>query len=299
MRVGVYDVTAPLCLNELGEADVPRAKVVKFKLSAVGHDLLVTGTKVFKYLSNVVEMNLHIGTHYDLPTTFGYEFDLTKLPITYFIRDAVILDVRGEYGGERPFIRLRDVEDLIDKSVFKGMPKEDRPALIIRTGYSRYWCVDNSKYMSFRGLDRELTEFIAHELEPPILGIDAISVDKSIEYRSLSLYPDVDREFIELIKDQEYLPFLNHDILLRKGVLILENLYLNDVPNYVCRALFIAPPSFKFLLSGGRASYILSAMPCRAFMIHPPPSRESILKDLEELEDLLSIMLVTRKELGD
>ena len=289
MHAGIYDVTAPLCLSDLGEAEVPRAKAVKFKLSTVGHDLLVTGMKAYKYLSNILEQDLHIGTHYDLPATFGYEFDITKLPVTYFIREAVILDARND-NRERAIIKLRDVEDLVDRLAFKGLPKEERPSLIIRTGYSKYWCVDNSKYMSFRGLDRDLTEFIAHELEPPILGFDAISVDKSIEYRSLSIYPEVDRDFIESIRDQEYLPFLNHDTLLRKGILIIENLYLEELPNYVNKALLIAVPSLRLKLRGRRASYTICAMPCRALMIYPPPTRESLFKDLEEIKDLLSII---------
>ncbi len=293
MVAGIYDITAPICINQDGNADIPRARVAKFKLSAVGHDLLVTGTKVFKYLSNVVEMNLHIGTHYDLPTTFGYEFDVTKLPINYFIREAVVLDVR-DVCRERAFIRLKDVEGVISKEPFTRLPKEERPALIIRTGYSRYWCVDNSKYLSFRGIDRELTEFIAHELEPPIVGIDAISVDKSIEFRSISLYPDVDKEFVRLVRNQEYLPFLNHDLLLRKGILILENLYLNNVPDYVSKALIIAVPSLKLKLPKDMASYMVYAMPCRALMVVPPPSNEVVIKYLEELEELLSILVSSK-----
>jgi len=291
MGVNVYDVTAPICIDSQGNADIPRAKVAKFKLSAVGHDLLVTGTKVFKYLSNVVEMNLHIGTHYDLPTTFGYEFDITKLPINYFIRDAIILDTRSD-GNERQFIRFKDVKELISKSAFTNLPKEERPALIIRTGYSKYWCIDNSKYMSFRGIDRELAEFIAHELEPPIVGIDAISVDRSVEFRSLSLYPDVDREFVSIVRDQEYLPFLNHDILLRKGILILENLYLNELPNHVSKALLIAVPSLNLKLPGDRASYMVYAMPCRALMVVPPPNGDLVIKYLEELEELLTLLSI-------
>lgn len=289
MRINIYDITAPLCLNEEGVADIPRAKAVKFTLRPIGHDLIVTGFKTFKYLSNIVEANLHIGTHFDLPSTFGYECDITKLPINYFIREAVIADVR-EGGNVKTLVKLRDIKEVINESLFTRRPKDERPALIIRTGASKYWCRDNSKYMNFRGISRNLAEYIAHILEPPILGIDAISVDKSLEYRSMSIYPEIDEEFINVVREQEYLPLLNHDILLRKSVYILENLYLEELPDHVNRGLLFAIPLFRLQLPSKGLNRVY-AMPCRALIMHPIPSHEAIIRGIEEIEDILNMVL--------
>ncbi len=282
MLRGVYYVTAPLCVTSSGGLTTPLATLCKGKLVSVGHELIVNG-KVVRCLSNYVEADLSSTTHLDLPTSLGYEFSTSELDINYFVREALIINVGSEDRPKRKVV-INDVVSSIDESRFRGVPKDRRPALIIRTGYSRYWCTDPQEYLSFEGLDNELVKYIAKELQPPILGIDTASVDPIPKFSSVRTYEGVSRDFIS-VGDHTYLE--NHDQLLRRGVLILENLYLSNLPNYVSKALMIALPAIKVLGKG----IDLYKIPCAVVLITPPPSHEVIIKELDELEDILEAMV--------
>ncbi len=286
MLRGVYNVTAPLCVTSSGGISTPLSRLWKGKLVSVGHELVING-KVVKYLSNYLEADLVLGTHLDLPTSLGYEYDITKLPITYFIREALIVNV-GTGKVLKRKVLLEDIIGLIDESRFKGVPRDRRPAIIIRTGYSRFWCSNPTEYLKFSGLDIELSKYLANELQPPILGIDAASVDPIPQTNKVRSYEGVGSDFL-IGSEHTYLE--NHDQLLRKGVLILENLYLNEVPNYVSRALMIAIPAIKLSDLNLRDGIKLYTVPCTALLITPPPSHELIIKELDELEDILEAMV--------
>lgn len=282
----VYDLTAPLCLED-DKIKVPKPKSAEISLELIGHDLLLGGSKLFKYLSNSIKFEVHLGTHMDLPTTFAYQtVDPIKIPIDFFIREAIIVHVERDYS-KKP-LSLDEVKEKIDLDEFTGLPNELRPVLLFKTGMSEYWCRDNQKYMSFSGLSRSLIEFIAYELEPPFIGIDAISVDRTIECRSLSLYTNIDEEFINILKMQEYSTMLGHDILLRKNIFILENLDMREIPSSVNRGLLIALPLFRFT-SLAEKSTLITAFPCRViFLPEPRNSVSEVLRKLRVLERELS-----------
>lgn len=286
MLRGVYDLTAPLCVTSSGGISTPLSGLWRGRLVSVGHELVVDG-KVIRYLSNYLEADLTLGTHLDLPTLLGYEFNFTKLPITYFIREALIVNV-GTGKVLKRKVLLEDITELIDESRFKGVPRDRRPALIIRTGYSRLWCSDPKEYLKFNGLDIELSKYLANELQPPILGIDAASVDPIPQPSKVRTHEGVGNDFLV---GSEYTYLENHDQLLRKGVLILENLYLNEVPNYVSRALMMAIPVIKLSDLNLREGIKLHTVPCATILITPPPNHEVIIKELDELEDILEAMV--------
>ncbi len=286
----IYDLTAPICLGEDG-VGIPKPKSAEMVLKTIGHDLILSGMRIFRYLSNTICFDFHMGTHFDVPPMFSYEsFDPVNVPIEFFVRETVVLDTQDL--DQKKSLRLSDIKSKVDEELFKHRPKDKRPALILRTGYSRYWCTDNTRYMRFPGLSKDLVEYIAYELDPPFIGIDAISVDRTIEYRSLSLYPEVDEDFINLLREQEYTPFLNHDILLRKNILILENLYLNDLPTSVDKGLILAIPLFRYVYTGARKRHIITAIPCRVLFITPTPSSKEIIEQLHLLETIVSSMNV-------
>lgn len=282
----VYDLTAPFCL-EGNEIKIPKPKSAEISLELIGHDLLLSGTKLFKYLSNSIKFELHLGTHMDLPTTFAYQtVDPTNIPIDFFIREALIIHVERDYSKKS--LTLDEVKDKIDLEQFTELPNEQRPALLFKTGMSKFWCRDNQKYMSFPGLSKSLIEFIAYELEPSFIGIDAISIDRTIEHRSLSLYTNIDEEFINILRMQEYTALLGHDILLRKNIFILENLDMKDIPSDVTRGLLIALPLFRFT-SLTKKPILITAFPCRVvFIPEPKGSINEIIKRLRMLEKELS-----------
>ncbi|MEM0244306.1 MAG: cyclase family protein [Zestosphaera sp.] len=282
----VYDLTAPLCL-EGDEIKIPKPKSAEISLELIGHDLLLSGTKLFKYLSNSIRFELHLGTHMDLPSTFAYQtVDPTNMPIDFFIREALIIHAERDYSKKS--LTLDEVRNKINLGEFAELSRERRPALLFKTGMSKYWCRDNQKYMSFPGLSKSLIEFIAYELEPPFIGIDAISIDRTIEHRSLSLYTNIDEEFINILRMQEYTALLGHDILLRKNIYILENLDMNDIPQDVNRGLLIALPLFRFT-SLTEKKTLITALPCRViFLPEPEGSIEEVIKKLRALEKELS-----------
>lgn len=282
----IYDLTAPLCL-ENDKIKIPKPKSAEISLELIGHDLLLSGSKLFKYLSNSIKLEVHLGTHIDLPTTFAYQtVDPTKIPIEFFIREALIVHVERDYSKKS--LSLDEVKDKIDLEEFTGLPSELRPALLFKTGMSEYWCRDNQKYMSFPGLSKSLIEFIAYELEPPFIGIDAISIDRTIEHRSLSLYTNIDEEFINILRMQEYTALLGHDILLRKNIFILENLDMSEVPPGVSKGLLLALPLFRFT-SLTEKSALITALPCRVvFLPEPRSSVGEALRKLRALEKELS-----------
>ncbi|MEM4032690.1 MAG: TCP-1/cpn60 chaperonin family protein, partial [Zestosphaera sp.] len=120
------------------------------------------------------------------------------------------------------------------------------------------------------------------------IGIDAISIDRTIEHRSLSLYTNIDEEFINILRMQEYTALLGHDILLRKNIYILENLDMNDIPQDVNRGLLIALPLFRFT-SLTEKKTLITALPCRViFLPEPEGSIEEVIKKLRALEKELS-----------
>lgn len=282
----IYDLTAPLCL-EGDEVKIPKPKSAEISLELIGHDLLLSGTKLFKYLSNSVKFEVHLGTHIDLPTTFAYQIvDPINIPVDFFIREALIIHVERDYSKKS--LTLDEVKDKIDLEEFTGLPKERRPALLFKTGMSEFWCRDNQKYMSFPGLSKSLIEFIAYELEPPFIGIDAISIDRTIEHRSLSLYTNIDEEFINILRTQEYTALLGHDILLRKNIYILENLDMRDIPSDISKGLLVALPLFRFTTLTEKP-ILITALPCRViFLPEPKDSISELIRKLRVLEKELS-----------
>ena len=284
----IYDLTAPLCIRD-GRVEIPKPKSAQIDVKIVGHDLVLSGMRVYKYLSNIMCFDFHTGTHFDIPPVLAYRSGKPPTRLEFFIREAVVVDVEGN-PEDRP-IGLQAVKSQVDEEEFRGRPEAARPALILRTGFSRYWCRDNTRYMRFPGLSQELVNYIAYKLEPPFIGIDAISVDKGVEYRSLSLYPEIDEEFVSLLKDQEPIPFLNHDTLLRKNILILENLYLQDLPREAKRGLLLALPLFRYRAESPGDDFLFTAIPARVVMLSPPPGLEDVLEQLGLLEKMVSSMI--------
>ena len=284
----IYDLAAPICI-ENGSVRLPKPKSAEINIKTIGHDLILSGMKIFRYLSNIIYFDFHMGTHFDVPAMFAYDsFNIDEIPLEFFIREVFIVNV--EHGESEKPLKVTDISDKIDEELFKSRPKDKRPALILRTGYSKYWCVDNIRYMRFPGFSRDLIEYIAYKLEPPFIGIDAISVDRTIEYRSLSLYPEVDDNFIEMLREQEYTPFLNHDVLLRNNILILENMYLNDLPPNVTEGLLLAIPLFRYRFADTTRKPMIAAIPCRPVLITPIPQLKDAIAQLRMLEKILSSM---------
>lgn len=284
MDAEVHDITAPICVRG-GEVRIPRPRALEFTVRQVGHDLILGRGKPVKYLSNIITLNTHMATHYDLPSTFGYDnLPAHKLEPSIFVRRAVILNAPTHPHRVKP-LRKKDVHLPRSLESEYNAPPHERPALIIRTGMYRYWCRDDERYMRFPGLSRELVEWIAEELGPPIVGIDAISVDRTMEYRTTNMYPYIEKDFIQQVRGQENLALLNHDALFKKGILILENLHLETVPPSLRSGLLIAPPIFRF---DCKADCSIHAIPARPLLVEPPPSSEEVIQSLRELRRMIS-----------
>ncbi len=285
MDAKIHDITAPICMNR-GKVNIPRPRALEFDIREVGHDLILGKGNPVKYLSNILTINLHMATHYDLPSTFGYR----NLPISHitpqlFVRRAVIVDAYVSPNRVKPLKRKDlNLTPRLEKE-FTEAPPNDKPALILRTGMYRHWCRDPDKYMRFPGLSKDLIEWIAGDLEPPIVAIDAISIDRTMEYRTTNMYPYVEEEFLLQVRKQENLSLLNHDVLLRKGILILENIYPETLPHSMSTGLLIAPPIFRF---DCRSDCNIHAIPARPLLAEPPPEADELIRILRDVKRMIA-----------
>jgi arylformamidase len=145
-----------------------------------------------------ITMYSHTGTHIDAPAHMLSNGPyLDNLAIEHFIGNATILDFSNVD------IKLIDIDSL--------KPYEDKirnvEFIIIKTGWSKHWG-DKKYYEDFPSLSEESAKWLS-EFNLKGIGIDAISID-----------------------DMNSSTFTVHKILMRKNIIIIENLTnLNSINN--------------------------------------------------------------------
>jgi kynurenine formamidase len=132
----------------------------------------------------------HTGTHMDAPAHMLKEgWTLDRFPIDHFTGKALLVDVSE--------ITTKFIPVLFFDKYIKQLETVD--FLILRTGWSKFW-ESHVYFDSFPALSAEATGMIA-TFNLKGVGIDVISID---------LIDSID--------------FVNHHILLKKNILIIENL---------------------------------------------------------------------------
>ncbi|WP_405577885.1 cyclase family protein [Streptomyces sp. NBC_01190] len=117
----------------------------------------------------------HTGTHVDAPSHYGSEAEygeprhIHEMPLDWFLRPAIRLDLRDQPAGAVG-------ADVIDKEISR-VGRKPRPydIVLLNTGASAY--AGTKRYFTdFTGLDGEATDFLL-DLGVKVIGTDAFSLD--------------------------------------------------------------------------------------------------------------------------
>lgn len=124
---------------------------------------------------DTLTLTSHTGTHVDAPShygssgTYGRPRHIDEMPLEWFHRPAVVLDVSdagtGTVGAER-----------IEKELAAlGRPVAELDIVLLRTGADR-WAGTQRFFTDFTGLDGPATELLL-DLGVRVIGTDAFSLD--------------------------------------------------------------------------------------------------------------------------
>jgi kynurenine formamidase len=195
-----------------------------------------------------IEMTTHVGTHIDalghvsngdrLYNGFDAaevltDWGLSKLGIDQtppMITRGVLLDVAGFDGG--PHLeagRVVTPEDLARAAETAGITIEPGDFALIRTGWGRYFDVDNARYLSGEpGIDVPAARWLTEQ------GVTAIGADTM----ALEVLPNPDHS--------KGLPVHQH-CLAEAGVHIIENLQLEELAadRIATFCLIVLPPKIR------------------------------------------------------
>lgn len=182
--------------------------------------------------------SMHAGTHFDTPIHMSRNLKVLGRDVTQYQQDkgytglpddlksvdrveplflrAVLLDIPTLFTQdilpERYEIKKEDIENALIK---EGVKIEKGDAVLIRTGYSRYFTTNSEKYLhSFAGIGAEAARWIA-ERKPKLFGIDnlAAGVPKPFEVHNILLSDNgifmmKSLNLEELAKDKKYVSLL-------------------------------------------------------------------------------------------
>nr|WCI13846.1 LaxC3 [Streptomyces setonensis] len=128
-----------------------------------------------EFLTNdTVTLTTHTGTHVDAPShygtaSYGQARHIDQMPLDWFYRPALVLDVRDVGVGTVTAGRIKDEFDRI------GRMPEPLDIVILHTGASSY--VGTPRYFTeFAGLDHSAVHYLL-DLGVRVIGTDAFSLD--------------------------------------------------------------------------------------------------------------------------
>lgn len=95
---------------------------------------------------------------------------------------GIMLDIAAARGVESmeagEVITMDDVEAALKKQGMEGYEFKEGDAIIFRTGWEKYWIVDNAKYNNgCPGIGMEVARWIAEEVKAGVTGADTWPVD--------------------------------------------------------------------------------------------------------------------------
>lgn len=156
------------------------------------------------YDSEAMFMSTHTGTHMDAPSHFAPgKTAIDKVPVSRLVSSAVLVKAPKRAGE---VIEVRDVTEKVRQG----------DAVVFATGWEKHY--SNKNYMTENpGLSREAAKYLARR-KVGIVAIDGPSIDPGHDPR-----------------------FPAHNILLRAGVLAVENLCNLDRIKQKRFTLIVAP----------------------------------------------------------
>lgn len=134
-------------------------------------------------------LGTHVGTHIDAPSHYSFSDTLADLPVSRFVGEGIVIDVRGKEPGQT--IELADLGNA--QETLQG----GRWALF-RTGWDRYWGDD--VYFHHPSLAADVARALVG-WGVPLVGVDMLNPDDTSKGAGII-----------------------HEVLLGAGTLIVENL---------------------------------------------------------------------------
>ncbi len=253
----IIDLTQPYLYDYVGAAAFPNLYNYEFHVKSIGHSITID-KQSFQYLSAIINLETHSGTHIDFPSSL---LIAGKTPQDYsisnFVCEALTVEIKKE---ENEHITA---EEMIEK--LKKIPSLRDKALLIKTGFGKFWKTDHEKYYnSFPIIERECTEVIAN-FGLTALGIDCPSLDLPEFPPSFPYIVDEGADgFLQPIKDTKA---TNHLILLNANCMIIQNLNLEKVKDMENFTICFPPLKVEPVDNMAAKSISVTALPCRAFAI--------------------------------
>lgn len=124
---------------------------------------------------DLLTLTSHTGTHVDAPShygstaTYGRPRHIDEMPLDWFYRPGVVLDLTGVEGSTADAAYLQKE---LDRVGFRPQPLD---IVLLRTGASA-WAGTPRYFREFTGLDGSATEFLL-DLGIRVIGTDAFSLD--------------------------------------------------------------------------------------------------------------------------
>ncbi|MDJ1136889.1 cyclase family protein [Streptomyces iconiensis] len=124
---------------------------------------------------DILELSTHSGTHVDAPAhygsvgSYGTPRTIDQMPLDWFYRPGVLLDLTGVAGSTADAAHLEGEFSRI------GRTPAPLDIVLLRTGASR-WAGDRRYFTDFVGLDASATALLL-DLGVRVIGTDAFSLD--------------------------------------------------------------------------------------------------------------------------
>ena len=135
------------------------------------------------FVSNVVQMTVHAGTHIDSPHHFFRDKpSVEKLPLEPMLAKAVVLDLtaKGTAGAK---ITPNDLSQAEEKLNQEGVVIEDGAMLLLRTDWPKGHDTNDPKWWNDSPyLTKEAAEWVVAK-KPSVVGYDFAQEEKGTDYQ--------------------------------------------------------------------------------------------------------------------
>src|SRR4029079_9374910 len=136
------------------------------------------------FVSNVVQMTVHVGTHIDSPHHFFRDKpSVEKLPLEPMVGDAVVLDLTAK-GSARASITPQDLEKAEVQLNEQGVAITPGRMLFLRTDWPKGRdTTDSAWWNDSPFLTREAAQWIVAK-KPSVVGFDFAQEEKGSDYQN-------------------------------------------------------------------------------------------------------------------
>jgi kynurenine formamidase len=135
------------------------------------------------FVSNVVQMTVHAGTHVDSPHHFFRDKpSVEQLPLEPMIGNAVVLDLTGK-GKPRARITPEDLDEAEKKLKQQGIEIPEGSMLLLRTDWPKgHDTTDSNWWNDSPCLTKEAAEWVVSK-KPSVVGYDFAQEEKGADYQ--------------------------------------------------------------------------------------------------------------------